>query len=60
MCLKFSTASLSLSYPPSTVVTGSFREKNYLIYPKVADFADKIHVQNQIIIIVSALAICVT
>jgi len=28
---------LSLSYPPSTVVTGSFRQRKYSIYPKVAD-----------------------
>jgi len=47
MYLKFNTASLSLSYPPSTVITGSFRQRNYSIYPKVADFAD-MHVQNQI------------
>jgi len=45
MCLKFNTASLSLSYLPSTVVTGSFWQRNYSIYPKVAD---KSHVQNQI------------
>jgi len=48
MCLKFNTASLSLSYPPSTVVTGSFRQRNYSIYAKVVNFADKKHVQNQI------------
>ena len=56
MCLKFNTASLSLSCPPSTVVTGSFRQRNYSIYPKVADFADKntfkikqysIHISNE-------------
>jgi len=45
---KINTASLSLSYPPTTVVTGSFMERNYSIYPKVADFADKNHIQNQI------------
>jgi len=49
MYLKSNIASLLLSYPPSTVVTGSFRQRNYLIYPKVADFADKKHVQNQTI-----------
>jgi len=41
MCWKSNTPSLSLSYPPSTVVTSSFRQRNYPIYPKVADFADK-------------------
>jgi len=35
------TTSFSLSYTPSTVVTGSFRQRNYSIYPKVADFTDK-------------------
>jgi len=41
MCLKFNTASLSLSYLPSTVVTGSFRPRKFSVYPKVADFTDK-------------------
>jgi len=41
ICLKFDTISLSLSYPPSAVVIGSFRQRNYSIYPKVADLADK-------------------
>jgi len=45
--LKYNSASLSLSHPPSTVVTVSFRQRNYSIYPKVADFADK-NVQNKI------------
>jgi len=40
---------LPLSYPSSTVVIGSFRQRNYSIYPKVADFADKKHIQNQTI-----------
>jgi len=41
LCLKFNTAFLSRSYSPSTVVTGSFRQRNYSIYQKVADFANK-------------------
>jgi len=49
MCLKSNAASLLLSYPPSTVVTGSLGKGiSYSIYPKVANFADKKHVQNQI------------
>jgi len=47
---------LPLSYPPSTVDTGSFIQRNYSIYPKVADFTDKntfkikqysIHISNK-------------
>jgi len=57
ICLKFNIPSLSLSYPPSTVVKGLFRQRDYSIYPKVADFTDK-NVQNKNI--VSALATCVT
>jgi len=50
MCLKSNSYSIfALNYPPNTVVTGSFRQQNYSIYPKVDDFADKKHVQNQTI-----------
>jgi len=41
MCLKSNIASLPLSYLQSTVVTDSFRQRNYSIYPKVDDFVDK-------------------
>jgi len=55
MCLKFNTAYLLPTYPPSTVVIGSFRQRNYSIYLKVADFTDKntfkikygIHISNE-------------
>jgi len=49
MCLKSNIASLPHIYPQSTVVTGSFRQRNYSTYPYVADFTDKKHVQNQTI-----------
>jgi len=57
MCLKSNTAFLSLSYPQSTVVTGLFRQRNYSIYPKVANFADK---KCSLTNIVSTLAMSVT
>jgi len=59
MCLKSNIASLPLSYPQSTVVTGSFRQRNYSIYPKVVDFTDK-KTRSKLNNTVSALAMSVT